>query len=58
MAIICSKIMNYVSESVNYLTYESYLCFYNLYIDHTLYSCLSFFQILGFFFFFSVHLGL
>lgn len=59
MAIICSKIMNYVSESVNYLTYQSpiYVSITFIYIIHFIHAS-HFSKYWDFFFFFSVHLGL
>lgn len=58
MTIIWSKIVNYVSESVNYLTYQSpiYVSITFIYIIHFIHA--SRFPKYWDFFFFSVHLGL
>ena len=50
MTIIGSKIVNYVTESINYLTYQSpiYVSITFIYIIHFIRAS-RFFQILGFF---------
>lgn len=54
MAIICSKIVNYVSESVNYLTYQSpiYVSITFIYIIHFIHAS-RFSKYWDFFFFLS-----